>query len=196
MLLLPTAYLAPVRYYAMLYHAPEVRIEACEHFIKQTLRSRCLIATDHGTQTLSVCVQKEARGGHQPIGEVRLSDHGNWMHQHLYSLATYYGNTPFFDYYIDDLRQVMYDGHDGTLMGLNEALRRHICSEIGFTPRVTYTDEWAGQSPVDTETGSVPVYYQVASCDGRQPFLENVSIVDLLFNMGPEAIAVLDRMKI
>ena len=193
MLILPTAYFAPVSYYATLFAADEVVIEACEHYVKQTFRNRCLIATHTGAQALSINVQKGNRPK-MPIREVRLSDHGNWMHQHLYSLATYYGNSPFYEYYIDEIRDVMLHGHDGTLFGLNEVLRRKMCELIGFEANVHYSTEWMGGcefTPLANE--KIVPYYQVATDEGRHPFQPDMSIVDLLFNMGPESILILKR---
>lgn len=199
---LPTAYLAPISYYAALYHADEVVIEAHEHYIKQTLRNRTTIATGQGELKLTAYVEKGNRT-HAPIGQMRLSDHNDWPRQHLYALATYYGMSPFFEYYIDDLRQVLLEGHDGTLLGMNEALRRHICSEIGFEPNVRYSSEWMGPEAernaalwaerVARKLAEQP-YYQIGALQGGRPFMNDMSIVDLLFNMGPEAIVVLDRL--
>lgn len=194
-MILPTAYFGSVAYYAALYQSDEVIIEAHEHYIKQTLRNRCTIATDQGPLTLSAYVEK----GNQlkmPVTAMRISGHNDWQHQHLHALATYYGQSPFYEYYIDELREVFLHGHDGTLFGMNEALRRHLCREIGFEPKVTYSSEWMGPIatlPVLTEP--VP-YYQVAAISGRQPFLPDVSILDLLFNMGPESILVLDKCRV
>ena len=199
MLVLPSAYFAPIAYYAALYHEPEVVIEACEHYVKQSIRNRCVIGTDQGRQTLSINVVK----GNQPrlpITKVLLSDHGNWMHQHLYSLATYYGNSPFYEFYIDEIREVMLHGHDGTLFDLNEALRKKICELIGFTPNVRYSEEWMGVEKLGEDLASpeieMPRYYQVAGFDGRQAFMPNLSIVDLLFNLGPESLIFLNKLKI
>ncbi|MBQ0056585.1 MAG: WbqC family protein [Bacteroidales bacterium] len=201
-MILPTAYLAPVSYYAALYHCPEVVIERHEHYVKQTLRNRCVIATGQGPQVLSVNVAK-GNSPHTPISRLRVSNHANWMHQHLYSLATYYGNSPFYEYYIDDLKPLfpVVDGDLPLLMDMNEALRSKICELIGFNPNIRYSDEWMGRSLTD-ETGMIPTsseaghfapvpYYQVASAESRQPFLADMSILDLLFNMGPESILVL-----
>lgn len=200
---LPTQYLAPVSYYAALYHSDEVIIEAHEHYVKQTLRNRAIIATGQGEQTLSVNV---ARGNRMKadIGEIQLSDHGDWPRQHLYSLATYYGMSPFYDYYIDDLREVLLHGHDGTLLGMNEALRCHICREIGFEPNVRLSDEWQGPTADQTAAEwsqrvkpllAAQPYYQIGAVQGNRPFMNDMSIVDLLFNMGPESILVLERLR-
>ena len=191
-----------------MYAADEVTLEAYEHFTKQTLRTRCTIATDQGPLTLSAKVEKANRLG-TPIRSVRLSDHDDWQRQHLSALATYYGSSPFYEYYIDELREVLLHGHDGTLFGMNEALRRYLCSELGITTRVSYSTQWMGPMDCVASNGrfvpdapslgmghvEVPTYYQVAGSTGRQPFIADVSIVDLLFNMGPESILVLDKIK-
>ncbi len=192
--ILPTTYLGPVSYYATLFHADEVIIEANEFYVKQTLRNRCVIATNQGPQVLSINVAKGNRP-RTPIQQIGLSDHGNWMHQHLYSLATYYGNSPFYEFYIDELKEVLMHGHNGTLFSLNEALRSKICELIGFTPKVRYSEQWMGQNLENiadpTRHESMPAYYQIAAVDGKQPFQTDMSIVDLLFNLGPESILVL-----
>lgn len=199
MKVLPTAYLAPISYYATLFHEPEVVIEAHEHYVKQTLRNRCVIGTGQGPQTLSINVEKGNKLK-MPITEIRLSSHGNWMHQHLYSLATYYGSSPFFEYYIDELKEVMLHGHDGTLFGLNEALRCKICELLGFAPHVRYSEEWMGVTRLGEELVApgivTPRYYQVAGFGAeKQPFMHNLSILDLLFNMGNESVLVLRQME-
>lgn len=178
-------------------------METKEHYVKQTMRNRTVIATGQGPLTLTAYVEKGNRL-HAPIEAMRLSDHNDWPRQHLYALATYYGMSPFYDYYIDDLREVLLHGHDGTLLGMNEALRRHICSEIGFTPRVTYSTEWMG--PVADSTAqqwhesvarqlAAQPYYQIGAVQGQRPFEADMSIVDLLFNMGPESIVILDKLN-
>lgn len=204
MVILPSAYLAPVSYYAALYHADDVVIEAEEHYMKQTLRNRCSIATGQGVQMMSAYVEKGNKL-RMPIREVRLSAHNDWPRQHLYSLATYYGMSPFYEYYIDDLKEVLLNGHDGTLFGMNEALRQHICREIGFEPHVRYSSQWMGPeveqhyrswSDKVSQTLAEQPYYQIGSVQGNLPFMADMSIVDLLFNMGPESIMVIDKLKV
>lgn len=193
MLVLPTAYFAPISYYLALFHEKEVVIEAHEHYVKQSIRNRCTIGTNQGPQNLSYSVQKGNKMK-MPIKEVLLSDHGNWMHQHLYSLATYYGNSPFYEYYIDEIREVMLHGHDGTMFGFNEALRQKICELIGFEPDLRYSKEWMGgvdQRIIEGGTKGLVPYYQVARVGNELPFMPNLSILDLLFNMGNESILYL-----
>lgn len=202
MLVLPTSYLGPISYYAALYHSGEVVIEAHEHYVKQTLRNRTMIATGQGELMLTAYVEKGGKM-RMPVSSMRLSDHNDWPRQHLYALATYYGMSPFYEYYIDDLREVLLHGHDGTLLGMNEALRRHICQEIGFEPNVRLSTEWMGPEPEQNLCGwhdrvtrhlAEKPYYQIGAVQGQRSFMADMSIVDLLFNMGPESIGVLDAI--
>lgn len=203
MVLLSTAYFAPVAYYSLLFHEPEILIEAHENYNKQSYRNRMSIGTDQGPLSLSVNVEK----GYSvkcPISEIRLSGHGDWLHQHEIALMSNYGNTPFYDYYIDDIIKIIMS--EDTLFAMNERLRQHICTLIGFQPQVKFTSEYVpvGQEGVRDLRNTlhpkkdisisvpefVPVpYYQVVG--QKYPFMPNLSILDLLFNMGPESIFIL-----
>lgn len=204
MVVLSTAYFAPVAYYALLFHEPEILIEAHENYNKQSYRNRMFIGTDQGPLPLSVNVEK-GYAIKSPICEVKLSSHGDWLHQHEIALMSNYGSTPFYEYYIDDIREVLHSG-ETTLFGLNEKLRECICGLIGFKPNVKYSSEYI---PAETqgirdlrntlhpkldikeavpEFRTVP-YYQVVR--QKHEFMPNLSILDLLFNEGPESILVL-----
>ena len=203
MVLLSTAYFAPVAYYALLFHEPEIMIEANENYNKQSYRNRMFIGTDQGPLALSVNVEK----GYAikcPIREVRLSGHGDWLHQHEIAFMSNYGSTPFYDYYIDDILKIL--NSEETLFEMNENLRQHICRLIGFEPNVRYTTEYVSPEtegirdlrntlhPKKEVAMAVPEfmakpYYQVFGL--KHPFMPNLSILDLLFNMGPESILVL-----
>lgn len=201
-LLLPTAYLAPVQKYAHLLAATEWVEDWGERYIKQTYRNRCYIATPTGPQALTLPV---ARSGatHCPTGELQLSDHGNWQHQHWNALVSAYENSPFFEYYADDFLEI-YNQRFLTLTNLNDAFDRLICSllSIELPKRVSRTYVEATAEHIDLRPAFSPKaaaeadpqfcpvpYYQVFS--ERTGFLPNLSIVDLLFNMGTESRLVL-----
>ena len=204
MVVLSTAYFAPVAYYALLYHEPDVVIEAHENYNKQSYRNRMFIGTNQGPLALSVNIEKgyEVKS---PIREVRLSNHGDWRHQHEIALMSNYGSTPFYDYYIDDILKVLYCDQQ-TLFGLNEKIRELICRFIGITTKVRYSEHYLDNESMEfrdlrnslhpkkdisiamPEFEAKP-YYQVTG--QKQPFMPNLSILDLLFNLGPESIFVL-----
>lgn len=204
MVVLSTAYFAPVAYYALLFHEKEVVIEAHENYNKQSYRNRMFIGTNQGPLALSVNVEK----GYEtkcPIQEVKLSSHGDWLHQHEIALMSNYGSSPFYEYYIDDILEVL-RGEEKTLFGLNEKLRERICELIGLSVKIQYSENYLENGsanlrdlrntlhPKKDILQAVPEfvakpYYQVAG--QKQPFMPNLSILDLLFNLGPESILVL-----
>ena len=138
MTLLSTTYFGPVQWYQKLYRADEVQIERWESFQKQTYRNRCLIATTQGTQALTVPVERD---NSQLIKDIRISDHGNWRHLHWNALQSAYGESPFFDYYQDDIRP-FFEKHWEYLFDFNEEIRQKMCELIDIRPQVSYTDEF------------------------------------------------------
>mgnify|MGYP003211808315 FL=1 len=139
--------------------------------------------------------------------DIRISDHGNWRHLHWNAIESAYNHTPFFEYYKDDFRP-FYEQKYEFLADFNEELCHLVCSLIDLQPdmaRTTgYRTEFAPDetdfrerihpkkdfSLEDTEFSPQP-YYQVFQ--ERLGFLPNLSIIDLLFNMGPESLLVLQK---
>ena len=103
---LPTAYLAPVSYYCKLYASRQAYVDGWEHYVKQTYRNRCIIASPHGRQALTVPIERNDPS-HTAVRDIRLSNHGNWRHLHWQALVTAYDASPYFEYYADDLRPVL-----------------------------------------------------------------------------------------
>ena len=99
--LLSTTYFGPVQWYQKLHRAETVDIEQWESFQKQTYRNRCEIATTQGIQALTVPI---IRGTSPLMKDIKISDHGNWRHLHWNAIKSAYGESPFFDYYQDDIR--------------------------------------------------------------------------------------------
>lgn len=185
--LLPTAYLAPVSYYSALYRADEAYIEIWEHYVKQTIRNRCQIAGPDGMIPLSIPVVKANKPG-QPICETRISDHGNWRHLHWRALQSAYGNSPFFEYYEDDFRR-FYQPDWEFLTDYNRDLMTLVCELLDITPRINNTEKFQAVPLMDFQGVAPRPYYQVFSA--RHGFIPDLSIVDLLFNMGPESVLYL-----
>ncbi|SEE33151.1 WbqC family protein [Prevotella sp. lc2012] len=191
---LSTTYFGPVQWYQRLCQPEQVWIERWESFQKQTLRNRCLIASANGVQALTVPVEHSA--GNCLVKDVRISDHGNWRHLHWNALRSAYGKSPFFDYYEDDLHPFFENIHPNRwayLFDFNEAIREKMCELIDIHPVVSYTTTFvqggltdAEALPVGEITASFKPYYQV--WQEKHGFLPNLSILDLLFNMGPESI--------
>ena len=142
------------------------------------------------------------------LKDIRISDHGNWRHLHWNALQSAYGDSPFFMYYEDDLRPFFEQRRD-YLFDFNEAIREKICELLDIHPVVHYTESFISPSSLtsyllpltslhdfrEAITPKHPApdpdftprrYYQVY--EAKHGFQPNLSILDLLFNMGPESI--------
>ena len=201
---LSSAYLAPVEYYTKLFRYDKVYVEQYDNYMKQTFRNRCTLAAANGPLALSIpTVRPESLKC--PMRDIRISDHGNWRHLHWNAIESAYKNSPFFDYYQDDFRP-FYEKKIEFLYDFNEQLCALVCELADLHPRIFRTSEFkqdffAGESDfrevihpkrdyreADAEFVPKP-YYQVF--ESKFGFLPNLSIIDLLFNMGPESLLVL-----
>lgn len=192
-------YLAPVPLYAQLYKCNALVINGDEPFVKQTYRSRATIATENGTQNLTIPVIHD--GGRTAMRDVRISEHGNWRHQHWNAMVSAYRKSPFFDYYADDFAH-FYEERDGFLMDFNLRLHGVISELLGLDREVRIIDNGnkatefidlrhiaEPKALTEIEGYMAQPYYQVFA--QRNGFIPNLSILDLLFNMGPEGLIVL-----
>ncbi len=203
-ILLTSAYFAPLAWYIPLAKGANVCMEQHDNFIKQTFRNRCIITGPNGRQVLTVPVEKNPKGK-TPMRDVRISDHGNWRHLHWNALESSYGKSPFFEYYADDLRPFFEQRWD-YLFDYNEEIRQKICQLLQIDEKVSYSSEYLqGEHITDgildlrslaepsvLEQQPCPPYYQVFS--QRHGFTPNLSILDLLFNLGPEALIYLNAI--
>ena len=191
--LLSSAYLPPVSFFTAINSGGDVLIEQYDNYCKQTYRNRCLIATAGGVQTLTVPIVKST-SPKQLMKDVRISDHGEWRHQHWNALESAYMNSPFFMYYQDDFRP-FYEKKYEFLIDFNTELTLLILKLAGIDKPVKLTESYGknGQNLTDlrqmvnpgtAEPQDCRPYWQVFK--EKYGFLANLSAVDLLFNMGPE----------
>jgi hypothetical protein len=198
--LLSSTYFGPIQWYQKLHRMPCI-IEQHDHFVKQTYRNRCVIATANGTQTLTVPIERYD-GTKCPMRDIRISDHGNWRHLHWNALVSAYGETPFFEFYADDLRPFFEKRHT-FLFDLNLDIMHTMCQLLDVRPQVTLSEQYIvlpseddavvdfreairPKHPLPDADFNPTPYYQVRA--QRHGFLPNLSILDLLFNEGPEGI--------
>ena len=207
-ILLTSAYLAPIQYYSKLSLCGmgTAHIEGHDHYTKQTYRNRCVIADANGPLALTIPTEKPA-GGKCLMRDIRISDHGNWRHQHWNALEAAYRHTPFFLYYEDDLRP-FYEKKMAFLYDFNMQLTQLVCDLIGLHVTLKPTTEYLHQPDGVEDLRSVITpkvsweedrafhsveYYQVFK--DKHGFIPNLSIADLLFNMGPESILTLNASR-
>ncbi len=222
-------YFGPVQWYQKLHSHQTVFIEQHDSYVKQTYRNRCVIATANGRQALTVPVERNANISDIVVtdtsniatamsdtkaaatcascNDIRISDHGNWRHLHWHALMSAYSETPFFEYYADDIRPFFEQRWD-RLYDFDMAICHKMCELLDICPDIRLTTEYVRAEDVMPASGILDLrdainpkhplpdadftprrYYQVFEC--KHGFQPNLSILDLLFNMGPESILYL-----
>lgn len=200
--LLSHTYFGPVQWYQKLYRYDNILIERRDSFVKQTYRNRCLIATANGQQQLSVPTSS-ARDGMASGSATLVSDHANWRHVHWNALKSAYGESPFFEYYADDILPFFERKWD-RLYDYDMDICRTMCELLDIEPHIQFTDRYITPEEAKDngildlrdairpkhplpDPGFLPKrYYQVY--EQRHGFLPNMSVLDLLFNMGNESV--------
>lgn len=188
---LSTAYLPSIDWFANLVVGEPICIEQWENYPKQTLRNRAYIDSPNGALALSVPIDKgNFVRGKCLTRDVRIAYHEDWQHQHWHAIASSYYNSPFFEYLQDDFRPI-YERRWDYLIDLNECLIMKCCELLDIQPRISRTTEYVGVSP-QTEFTPLP-YYQVFA-PHKHPFIPHLSIIDLIFNLGPEGLIHLNSI--
>ena len=198
--LLQTTYFGPIQWYQKLYRYDHSMIEQYDSFQKQTYRNRCMIATANGTQALTVPIIHNG----ELVKDLRISDHNQWRRVHWNALQSAYSESPFFEYYADDLHPFFEQKYD-FLVDFNEAIRQKVCELIDIHPHVEYTTKYQ-PSALNPQPSTLTDFRDVINAKHPQPdegftpkeywqvfqhkhgFLPNLSILDLLFNKGPESV--------
>ena len=144
-----------------------------------------------GPQTLTVPLVADST--HATIGDLLISDHGRWRSHHWNALQTAYGKSPFFEYYADDFRPFYTDRWE-RLADFNLALHATVCRLLGLGDDAAPQPTSPQPAPQPAAPPAVQPYYQVFA--QRTGFVAGMSIVDLLFNMGPESILILQGREL
>ena len=203
--LLQTTYFGPIQWYQKLYRYDQTLIEQYDSYQKQTYRNRCVIATANGLQALTVPVEHNVQRSmfNVQCKDLRISDHNQWRRVHWNALQSAYSESPFFDYYADDIRPFFEKKYE-FLVDFNEAIRQTVCDLLDIQPKVEYTSSFLSPltshlSPLDDFREVINAKHPQADADfqprrywqvfeDRHGFQANLSILDLLFNMGNEAV--------
>jgi hypothetical protein len=199
--LLSSTYFGPIQWYQKLNRYDECLIERHESFIKQTYRNRMIIPTTNGPLSLTIPTNHDIS---LSMKDIRISDHANWRHVHWNALLSAYGESPFFEYYQDDIRP-FYEKKYEFLFDFNMETTEKMIELLDIRPKISITESYI-QSKEQKEEGEIkdfrdairpkkPLpdaefvpkrYYQVYG--QKHGFQPNMSILDLLFNEGNEAI--------
>jgi hypothetical protein len=192
--LVSTAYLPPVDWFSIISRSDKVSIERHENYIKQTYRNRCYILSAHGRQMLSVPVLEGSR--HKiPITEARIDYSKRWQQVHLGAIRSSYRLAPYYEFYSGEIEETIAGGYK-YLWELNTRLMDILMQMLKIKPVISFTGSYekASEEEYDfryrLEPGKKNIflnkrYFQVFNT--TEGFAPNLSIIDLIFNQGPDA---------
>jgi hypothetical protein len=193
---LPMFYLPPVDYFSKLNsYNPDFLIEKHEHFPKQTYRNRTNIYSPDGILTLVVPVAKGSKL-HTPVKDVKISYDFNWQRLHWMSLQACYRRSAYFEYYEDDFAP-FYEIKEAFLFDYNGKFLQILLKLLKIKASINFTGSYEAEynniadfrqniHPKKTTLLDQKPYFQVF--EERHGFMKNLSIVDLLFNQGPQSL--------
>lgn len=201
-MIFPALYNGPVQYYARLLREDEIILEQFDNYIKQTYRNRCNITGANGALTLSIPI-KRLRGTKTLFKEVRVDYDMPWNKVHWKSLVAAYAASPFFEYFADDLIG-FYETRFQFLVDLNRGLLEKTLQIMGMDVPVRMTNDFLTISGNDdprqfihpklnpriADPGFSPLAYHQVFME-KHGFQPNLSILDLIFNEGPNSVSLL-----
>lgn len=195
--MLSTAYLPNLDYFKLLLQGRPVYVEKHEHFIKQTYRNRCIIYSANGPLTLSIPLVKQQ--DKELITDKLISYQEDWQKQHWRAIVSAYKNSPYFEYFEDELKP-FYEKPYAYLFHYNLNLTETLLKILRQKVNIKYTEDYTKHPKGFVDTREIlhpkktslfrhPSYYQVFS--NKHGFIPNLSVMDLIFNEGMNAVKYL-----
>ena len=201
--LLPLAYAGPIAHWIPICKQQPILWEAEDFYQKQTYRNRMEIHAANGKLMLSIPIQHLGYDGRQNYKDVQIANEFPWQRNHWLSLKTAYQSSPFFEYYEDDIAP-LYQTPYKFLFAFNKQVMETISELLQIQAPKETTSTYEKDSPhhdlrklIDVKTVKTTAaleYTQVFS--NKNGFIPNLSILDLLFNMGPETVPILQSQSL
>ena len=180
---MPLCFAAPVSWYARMLRQDDLCLANERYFTRQTLRNRFYYGTFQGSRLFTIPLVSNTTAGSYRQVMIDYSQH--WQNQLINAIQTSYGKSPFFEFYGYRFEKIIEEQFeflwDLNLAVLEETLR---CLKVDKYPEMKDTDK--AENSLNNE---YPLYYQVFS--ERQAFLPDLSVLDLLYNEGPDASSIL-----
>lgn len=204
--LLHPVYFGSIAFWSVLAKHPEVIFERCDNYQKQTYRNRMYIAHSNGKLGLNIPIKHSKGEGRQKTSEVIIENNFGWQRDHWRSLEAGYRSSPFFEYYEDELKP-FFELHHSDLYTHNLNSIKAVCEllelELNYSFTTKYEPELSNNNTKDyrwlvlckgTAEIEMPSYHQVHQ--QNHGFLPNLSILDLIFNLGPQSLAYLEEFDL
>jgi hypothetical protein len=186
----PLAYTGSIGLWAFMTTAQTLIIEQHDYYQKQTFRNRTHIHGANGKLMLSVPVKHLGKIGRQYYHTVEIENSFTWQKQHWKSIQSAYRSSPYFEFYEDNLA-ILYKTDFSSLYTFNKACFELLLKLLGWEPTIQYTESYENTPAArDIRTHDVALRYTQVFED-KNGFIPNLSIIDLLFNEGPNALTLL-----
>jgi hypothetical protein len=200
--LLHPTYFPSISHFVAMAQADAIVLEMGDNFQKQTNRNRTYIYSPNGIQLLNIPIKHRIER-HQNIKDVQLETAFDWQKQHFKSLEAAYRTSPFFEYFEDSLAPIFTKKHR-FLMDLNLESMNIVSKCLGmpfeydetkeFFHEVTEYSDFRNLVNGKKDTSSFDSYTQVFG--DKHGFINNLSILDLLFNEGRFALEYLKNQSL
>lgn len=200
-LLLPT-YFPSISHFVAMAQSDTITFEMDDNFQKQTNRNRMYIYSPNGIQLLNIPI-KHSGESHQKTKDVKLETAFDWQKQHFKSLEAAYRSSPFFEYFEDDILPIFQKKHT-FLMDLNlqtiEIVAKCLRMDLSYDKTEEYFNEVSNFQDFrylangKKDSSQFEVYPQVF--EEKEGFINNLSILDLLFNEGKFALDYLKKQQL
>ena len=201
-ILIHPSYFPSISHFVAMAQSDLVTFEMDDNFQKQTNRNRMYIYSPNGIQLLNIPV-KHSKTAHQKTKDIQLETAFDWQKQHFKSLEAAYRSSPFFEYFEDDIVPIFEKKHK-FLMDLNlqtmEIVSKCLRFEFDYNETTEYFHTVDNKTDLrhlingKKDTSIFELYTQVF--EEKNGFLNNLSILDLLFNEGRHALEYLKKQQL
>ena len=198
---LPINYFPPISYFVVLAQNDTVLIEQHEHFIKQSFRNRMEIFGVNGKLSLTIPLHRKSREK-KMITDVSIANDTPWQAHHWKSIANAYRATPYFEYYEDKLLPLFLN-EQNNLWDFNLQITHLLMGFLGLQTKIEFTNDFDKNIDYDFRnsfSAKAPQLIDgeryIQTFEEKIGFLNDLSILDALFNMGPETLSYLKQQKL
>lgn len=197
-----TQILGPIYMYAQYEAYDTIVIEACENYQKKTFRNRYQLLTTNGIATLSIPLKK-GKNNQMSVTDVQISYDESWHLQHLQTIRSAYGKSPYYEYYFPEIEDI-FMSEETHLLAFNSRLLTLMLKNLKIQIPVSMTTSYQKPDTIQFDTvdfrnqkSPENYWYQpyVQIWSDRYDFASNLSILDLLFCTGTEATSILNKTR-
>tara|TARA_B110001454_G_scaffold217013_1_gene241384 strand:+ start:310 stop:990 length:681 start_codon:yes stop_codon:yes gene_type:complete len=205
-LLIHPTYFPSIAHFIAISKSQTILFEAADNFQKQTYRNRMFIYGANGKLLLNIPTKHDKASNKISYHNIQIENIEDWQKQHWKSIVSAYKSSPFFEYYEDDFKEIFFSPQT-SLYQLNISIFKIVCECIELDLKVEFTTSYDKEvntkncidlrTLVNSKKENIPLFenYTQVFCD-KYGYLNNLSILDLLFNEGPNTLNYLESQKV